>query len=222
MILTVGGEKGGPGKSTVATTLAAMRATTDRQVLLVNADAQSTSIHWATARRDHPNLPQVTTVTMRGPKIHTEIADMAKRFEDVVIDTGGHDCVELRSALIASDRLLMPLRPSQPDLWTIEKMAEIIGHVSTVNERLECLVFVNQVPSVSRDRMRQAMVEVMENWPQFRLLKTAWMFRTAFAGAIGEGLTVHELKPRDGKAAAEASFLYGEVFQNAYDEERKQ
>jgi chromosome partitioning protein len=212
MILTVGGEKGGPGKSTVATTMAAMRASTGRQVLLVNADAQSTSIHWATARRDHPDMPQVTTVTMRGPKIHTEIADMAKRFEDVVIDTGGHDCVELRSALIASDRLLMPLRPSQPDIWTLEKMAEIIGHVSTVNERLQCFVFVNQVPSTSRDRLRQAMVEVMESWPQFQLLKTAWMFRAAFAGAIGEGLTVHEMKPRDGKAAAEASFLYGEVF----------
>ena len=76
MILTVGGEKGGPGKSTVATTLAAMRASTGRQVLLVNADAQSTSIHWATARRDHPEMPQVTSVTMRGPKVHTEIADM--------------------------------------------------------------------------------------------------------------------------------------------------
>ena len=66
MILTVGGEKGGPGKSTVATTMAAMRASTGRQVLLVNADAQSTSVHWADARRDHPEMPQVTTVTMRG------------------------------------------------------------------------------------------------------------------------------------------------------------
>ena len=75
MILTVGGEKGGPGKSTVATTMAAMRATDGRQVLLVNADAQSTSIHWATARRDHPEVPQVTTITLRGPKIHSEIAE---------------------------------------------------------------------------------------------------------------------------------------------------
>lgn len=212
MILTVGGEKGGPGKSTVATTMAAMRATDGRQVLLVNADAQSTSIHWATARRDHPEVPQVTTITLRGPKIHSEIADMAKRFDDVVIDTGGHDCVELRSAMIASDRLLMPLRPSQPDLWTLEKMAEIVEAVTTVNERLQCLLFTNQVPSVSRDRMRQAMTEVMESWPQFRLLKTAWMFRAAFGAAIGEGLSVHEMRPRDGKAAAEASFLYGEVF----------
>ena len=213
MILTVGGEKGGPGKSTVATTMAAMRAAAGRQVLLVNADAQSTSIHWAAARRDHPEVPQVTTVTLRGPKIHTEIADMAKRFEDVVIDTGGHDCVELRSAMIASDRLLMPLRPSQPDLWTLEKMAEIVEAVSTVNERLQCMLFTNQVPATSRDRLRQAITEIMESWPQFRLLKTSWMFRAAFSSAIGDGLTVHEMKPRDGKAAAEASFLYGEIFQ---------
>ena len=213
MILTVGGEKGGPGKSTVATTMAAMRAAAGRQVLLVNADAQSTSIHWASARREHPELPQITTVTMRGNSIHKEIADMAKRFDDIVVDTGGHDAFELRSAMIASDRLLMPMRPSQPDIWTLQKMAEIVDAVTTVNERLECLLFANQVPSVSRDRLRQGIAEVMESWPQFRLLKTSWMFRAAFGAAIGEGLTVLEMKPRDGKAAAEASFLYGEVFQ---------
>lgn len=65
-------------------------------------------------------------------------------------------------------------------------MAEIVEAVTTVNERLQCLLFTNQVPSVSRDRMRQAMTEVMESWPQFRLLKTAWMFRAAFGAAIGE------------------------------------
>ena len=212
MILTVGGEKGGPGKSTVATTLAAMRATAGRQVLLVNADAQSTSIHWATARRDHPEVPQVTTVTLRGGTIHREITDMAKRFEDIIIDTGGHDGLELRSALIVSNALLMPLRPSQPDIWTLEKMAEVVEHARTINEDLQCMLFSNQVPATSRDRLRHAMADVMESWPQFRLLKTAWMFRAAFGSAIGEGLSVNEMKPRDGKAAAEASFLYGEVF----------
>ena len=74
------------------------------------------------------------------------------------------------------------------------------------------MLFSNQVPATSRDRLRHAMAEVMESWPQFRLLKTAWMFRAAFGSAIGEGLSVNEMKPRDGKAAAEASFLYGEVF----------
>ena len=49
-------------------------------------------------------------------------------------------------------------------------------------------------------------------WPQFQLLKTAWLFRAAFGGAIGEGLSVHEMKPRDDKSAVEASFLYGEIF----------
>jgi chromosome partitioning protein len=212
MILTIGGEKGGPGKSTIATTLAAMRASAGRQVLLVNADAQQTAVHWATVRRDHPEVPQVTTVTMRGPKIHTEIVDMSKRFDDVLIDTGGHDCVELRSALVVSNRLLMPMRPSQPDIWTLAKMAEIVGQISTVNERLECLLVMNQVPPVSRDRLRQAVESVMTDWPMFRLLNTVLLFRAAYGAAIGEGLTVQEMRPRDGKASAEVSFLYEETF----------
>jgi chromosome partitioning protein len=212
MILTVGGEKGGPGKSTIATTLAAMRASTGRQVVLVNADAQPTAVRWSDARRAVDGVAQVTTVTLRGPKIHADIGDLAKRYDDLVIDTGGHDSVELRAALVKSDRLLMPLRASHFDVWTIEKMAEIVGQAQAINPDLTAFVVMNQVPPVSRDRLRSEMVAVMAEWPMFRLLDTVLQFRAAYSAAGGEGLSVQEMKPRDGKAAAEVSFLYREVF----------
>jgi chromosome partitioning protein len=212
MILTIGGEKGGPGKSTIATTLAAMRASSGRQVVLVNADAQPTAVRWSDARRAVDGVTQVTTVTLRGPKIHADINDLASRYDDVVIDTGGHDSVELRAALVKSDRLLMPLRPSHFDVWTIEKMAEIIEQVRAINPDLLAFIVLNQVPAVSRDRLRMEMVAVMAEWPQFRLLDTILMFRAAYSAAGGEGLSVQEMKPRDGKAAAEVSFLYRGVF----------
>jgi chromosome partitioning protein len=215
MILTVGGEKGGPGKSTIATTLAAMRATAGRQVVLVNADAQPTAVRWSDARRTVDGVAQVTTVTLRGKQIHADISDLAKRYDDVVIDTGGHDSVELRAALVKSDRLLMPLRPSHFDVWTIEKMAEIVGQAQAINPDLAAMVVMNQVPAVSRDRLRSEMEAVMSEWPMFRLLDTVLIFRAAYGAAGGEGLTVQEIQPRDGKAAVEAAFLFKEVFAGA-------
>jgi chromosome partitioning protein len=153
-------------------------------------------------------------VTLRGPKIHADIADLAKRYDDLVIDTGGHDSVELRAALVRSDRLLMPLRPSHFDVWTIEKMAEIIEQAQAINPDLMAFVVMNQVPPTSRDRLRKEMEAVIAEWPQFRLLDTVLLFRAAYSAAGGEGMSVQEMKPRDGKAAAEVSFLYNEVFSN--------
>ncbi len=50
MIICVGGTKGGTGKSTVATNLAVMLATSGRDVLLVDADEQGTSTDFTNMR----------------------------------------------------------------------------------------------------------------------------------------------------------------------------
>ena len=51
MIVTVLAEKGGTGKTMVATNLAGMRVGDGRRVLLVDADRQGSSEHWASPAR---------------------------------------------------------------------------------------------------------------------------------------------------------------------------
>ena len=43
MIILIGGEKGGTGKTTIATNLAAKRAMENRDVLLIDTDAQGSA-----------------------------------------------------------------------------------------------------------------------------------------------------------------------------------
>ena len=52
MILMVGGEKGGVGKTTLATHLAVARKTAGRMIVLVDADSQGTSSTWFDARKE--------------------------------------------------------------------------------------------------------------------------------------------------------------------------
>ena len=62
MILTVGGIKGGSGKTTVATNLACIAATQNADVLLVDADDQETASDFTAVRKeDYPG---------RAPVIH--------------------------------------------------------------------------------------------------------------------------------------------------------
>ena len=50
MIITIGGIKGGVGKSMVAVNLTVIRALEGKKVLLVDADEQGTSGDWADHR----------------------------------------------------------------------------------------------------------------------------------------------------------------------------
>jgi len=56
MIVLVGGEKGGVGKTTLAVNLAAMRARTGHDVLLVDADKQASANLWASIRNQKRSI----------------------------------------------------------------------------------------------------------------------------------------------------------------------
>jgi ABC-type cobalamin/Fe3+-siderophores transport system ATPase subunit len=72
MIVTVGGEKGGSGKTTLAATLAAYHAVMGNDVLLVNADPQQSASYWSEQRRFyHPDAKEIVCVSVRGGKIYS-------------------------------------------------------------------------------------------------------------------------------------------------------
>ena len=50
MIVLFGGEKGGSGKTTLATNIAALRISKQKDTLLIDTDRQSTSSFWCSAR----------------------------------------------------------------------------------------------------------------------------------------------------------------------------
>ena len=67
MILTVGGIKGGSGKTTVATNLACIAATQNADILLVDADDQETASDFTAVRKeDYPDAPRYTCTKLTG------------------------------------------------------------------------------------------------------------------------------------------------------------
>jgi chromosome partitioning protein len=212
MIIMVGGEKGGVGKTTLATHLAVARKTLGSTVVLVDADSQGTSSTWSDARKEHPEVPQVPCVSLRGGKVHVELKELARHYNDVVVDTGGADSQEFRSAMLASDILLMPLRPGSFDFWTLLKMQEVVSLAEGFNDSLQAVVALSQVPPSAIDRARKEAAQILADMPRFRLLNTLTVFRAAFNHSAGEGLTVDEMPRRDPKACSEVALLHDELF----------
>jgi chromosome partitioning protein len=140
MIILIGGEKGGPGKTTIATNLAAMRTKALFDVLLIDTDKQPTASYWCSLREDNRIEPRVASIQKFDKAVKTETLALKTKYQDIIIDAGGRDSPELRSALLVADKAIFPLRPSQFDLWTLGRLNTLVETASDLNENLKAYV----------------------------------------------------------------------------------
>ena len=211
MIVTVGGIKGGSGKTTVATNLAIMRANAGNDVLLIDADDQETATDFTALRTERrPEGAGYTGIKLTGPSVRTETLKLKTKYQDIVIDTGGRDTTSQRAALAVSDVLLIPFVPRSFDIWTIEKVAELVEEMKAANPQLRAHTFINRADSRGSDNNDAA--DVLKDSPTLELLDAVIGQRKAFGNAAAEGLAVVELRPADPKAVEEISALYKILF----------
>lgn len=72
------------------------------------------------------------------------VARLAEKFDTVIVDAGGQDSVELRQAIAVCDYLLIPVRPSQWDVWSLNNMAALVDEVaSKTGEKINAHVVLN-------------------------------------------------------------------------------
>jgi len=134
MIVLVGSEKGGVGKSTIAAHAAVRLAMTNKPTVLIDSDPQGTSWAWAEARKKHqPELAQVDSQQMTGD-IRPGIEELAQSYAHIVIDCGGADSVALRSGMMIAHRLIIPSKVARRDLETLRHVSTL---VLTANEKRE-------------------------------------------------------------------------------------
>ncbi|HFD31335.1 MAG TPA: chromosome partitioning protein [Gammaproteobacteria bacterium] len=212
-IVLFGGEKGGTGKTTLATNMAAMLSLQGKDVLLLDTDRQGTASFWATVREDTEIEPRIACVQKFGKGLASQVRDLADRYDEIVIDAGGRDSMELRYSLGVADRAYIPVQPFQFDIWTIRQMDELVEMAQGLNENLQAFIVLNRVstnPAVREDQETRDFFEE-EAFQHLALLDTVLRDRIAFRKSGRDGLSVVEWK-QDKKAANEMNQLYKEVY----------
>ncbi len=211
MILTIGSEKGGCGKSTLATNFAFLLSASGKKTLLVDADPQKSSSDFVENREALGLETKWATVAMGGSSIRQQLLKLRDSFDIILIDCGGRDNVSQRSALTVSDVLLTPLAPKSFDLWSLEKFCAVISEVRSVNPSLKAFVALNRVDPKGSDAS-DAINIIGENAKEFICIKNTIGNRKAFSNAVALGLSVPELRPQDIKATAEIKALCNYIF----------
>ena len=218
MIVLFGGEKGGSGKTTLATNIAALRISKQKDTLLIDTDRQSTSSFWCSVREEGGQVQRITSVQKYDKAVRTEVKALNTKFDDIIIDAGGRDSPELRGSLLAVSKSIFPLRPSQFDLWTLSRLNVLVETAKEINDQLEAYVVINMASPNPNVREKQEMRSLVQEFTQLKILNTVLHDRIVYRRAAVEGLGVLEYKPEDNKAIQEVVDLYEEIYGKIKDE----
>jgi chromosome partitioning protein len=207
VIITVGGHKGGTGKTTIAVELSMYLARQDKDVLLIDADAQTSSINFCNLRYDKQGEVGFNSMVLQDKALR-DTKDHARRYDFTIIDVGGFDSVSQRQAMAASDKYIAVFKPEQFALWTEEHLSHIIDVVQSSNPKLKAYSMLNFGWSSGQDNVEAS--AFLKESECMTFLDSVINRRKVFADCSSRGISIFERKPFDVKAQQELS----ELFQN--------
>lgn len=208
MIVTVAHTKGGVGKSTLAFSLAIARG---GNTWLIDGDRQGTSKTAVLIRAQSGRLPSIQCDQLPdGKQLHAQLSARSKLFDDVVIDVGGRDSSSLRAALVLSDLVLIPLAPRSLDVWALGDMSAIVKEAKELNPALRAVAVLSCADPSGKDN--KDAIDALSDYPELVYMDAPIVRRKSFANAMGMGLSVAELTPKDTKAVQELKRLVDSVF----------
>ena len=206
MIIGVLNQKGGVGKTTVATNLAAVCARAGNRVLLVDADPQGSSMAWSSAREGEPLFP---VISMAKPTLHKDLPELASDYDVVIID-GAPRVNDLgRAAILASDIVLIPVQPSPYDVWASADTVQLIKEAQQYKEDLKAVFVINR--RIVNTAIGRDVVSALEQF-SFPVLAAGFSQRVIYAESAMQGLSVIEADPKS-EAAMEVAQLAAELIQ---------
>ncbi len=207
MIVALLNQKGGVGKTTLALNLAGEWARRGKRVTLIDADPQGSALDWSEAR-NREGLPRVFGVVgLARDTLHREAPDLAQNADHIVIDGPPRVAGLMRSALLATDLVLIPVQPSPLDGWASAEMLALVNEARIYRPQLTARFVLNRCGArtvIARDTAEA----LSDNNPPV-LVQTVGQ-RVAFASAAQSGRLVSELD-KETPGAREIAALVSEI-----------
>ena len=204
MIIGVLNQKGGVGKTTLSIGIAAELARQGARVLLIDADPQGSSLDWAAAREGDAlfsivGLPRAT--------IHKEIENLKQNYDHVVIDGPPRVTDLARSAIMASDIVVIPVQPSPYDIWAADDVVKLIAEAMVYKENLKSCFVINR--KIVNTAIGRDVADVLGSY-DLAVLNSTIAQRVIFAESAAQGKAIFEVD-KDSSAVGEVEAVVNEL-----------
>lgn len=206
-------QKGGSGKTTLATNLAAAAHLEGLRTVVVDLDPQASSLAWGASRREGSRLEGIA-VSLAVSKSHRKIAlprfrELTSGYDVAILDGPAREPGITRSGALFADVVLVPIVPGPTDFWAVK--TDTIESLDAADEMRAELgrpparrCFVVNLARIGTVLVREAQLEIEQNLGTY---VGVVHHRVPFPLAMSRGESVLTL-PVASEAAAEIERLW--------------
>lgn len=190
MITVIANLKGGTGKSTVTFNLAVWLCSGGKEITVIDLDPQKTLSDVASVRLEERIEPPIHVQSGPLPGVSP-----LRKSEETLIDVGTADLESFKQALMIADRVLIPVTPSQADVWSTQRFVQFL-HKTTAGCPPESITFINRADTNKAIMASDEAAAALTALPGVELIPQRLSDRTVFRDSFSEGLAVFEMEPR--------------------------
>lgn len=203
-VIAVLNQKGGSGKTTIATHLARALQLQGSSVLLVDSDKQGSARDWSAVDESNP----ITVIGLDRPTLDRDLKNISDK--DFVVIDGSPQATDLAvSAIKAADFVLIPVQPSPYDIWATSDLVDLVKQrIEMTDNKLKSAFVVSR--AIKNTRIGGEVSEVLTEYG-LPVLDAKIVQRIAYPNSAAIGKTVFETESKSSDAVAEMNALATEV-----------
>ena len=205
MITVIANLKGGSGKSTVTFNLAIWLMMKGEEVIAYDLDPQQTLKDVSRVREEDGTEPELEVNADDGIGVAEKLGNYSCH---VLVDVGAGNMDAMKEAIAVADRVLIPVQPSQPDVWATQRFLNIVSDACGDNDHPELIAFINRADTHHAVRESDEAEEALGMLGKFRVLPNRLCQRTNFRRTFSEGLSIFELSERSKSAKEFEQFAH--------------
>lgn len=205
VVIAVLNQKGGSGKTTIATHLARALQLDGSDVVLIDSDPQGSARDWAAVRDDQP----LSVVGIDRPTIDRDLRSLGHK--DYIVIDGAPQAADLAvSAIKAAHLILIPVQPSPYDIWATADLVELVKQrIEVMDGKLKAAFIVSR--AIKGTKIGEEVTEALKGYG-LPILEARITQRVSYPSTAAQGKTVLDTEP-EGDAAREVRALAESVKQ---------